>query len=232
MIRVKVIKGGFFKTTAPQAVKDNLAEFYRRLIERGVATVKDVSEVMREMLFEASPHKAFVKKTVDSFLNDKGELKELNKSFHLASLHLAYAYRFPGVAVESERRVGTKVSVRYRVNAVDVLSTGAIVVNYLPTPDNNVFMVYISYDDEKGLVTVHKVKVHGVVMKPKEKEYVVVETWTEDSMSVTELVEHVVRAMRKYIISDVEKMFLPALTKGRTTKKASTLTAFMRGGDN
>lgn len=230
-LRVEVFKGDFYKAVAPEGIREKLAEFYEDVIARKPTSDAEVAEIMKEILRSQPLHKWFVKKIVDSFISEKEEeeeevectlkVKNLNKPFHFAALHIAYAMGLPGVTVAKLFRTGGAVTVEYSVDVQRVFETGSIVAHFLPGPTPREFTVYIDYDDSTGLVKLHKVKVSHVepvkVVESKkvvkETGYRVVETYIEELVPKEELVNKVIKSMKNYILDDIVKKLLPALFK-------------------
>jgi len=228
-LRVDVFKGDFYKALAPEGIRERLAEFYERIIRENPKTPDGVEKIMREFLANAPTVKLFVKKSVDDFTSEEQEkkeekkylvkLKKLNKPFHYAALHLAYALHLPGVEVARRSEKNGWVEVEYFVDAEQVLSTGSIQVYFLPGNNPKEFTVFI--DERDGKVVVHRVKIHSVEIVPqrldkntyKDVGYRVVEKYMEEELTRDEVLDIAVKSMRNYIIDDIAKKLLPALHK-------------------
>lgn len=241
-VEVEVFKGDFYKALAPEGIREKLADFYAEVIRRMPKTPEGVEKIMKDFLRNAPAYKLFVKKTVDSFESESEDereeekkyavkLKKLNKPFHYAALHLAFAWNLPGVTVYkvNERKNGV-VEVSYHVDARRVFTTGSIQVFFLPGSDPTEFTVYIDERDSK--IVVHKVKVEEV--EPTEQTesnkvsvetgYKVTERYIEEELTKEELLDLAVKAMRRYIVDDISRKLLPALHKER----GGALVDFMR----
>jgi DNA polymerase elongation subunit (family B) len=228
-LKVVVFKGDFYKAMAPEAIRERLAEFYETIIREKPRSSVGVERIMREFLSKAPLHKLFVKKTVDNFRSEKQEnkedkkyvvkLKNLNKNWHFAALHLAYAWNLPGVLVAFKNQVGKDTYiVSYSVDAVEVLSTGSLMPLFLPSNEPKDFILYIDDDGER--VKVHKVKVksyekisHREGDAIKETGYRVTVVYKEEWLTREELINLAVESMRRYIIDDISRKLLPALHK-------------------
>jgi len=228
-LRVDVFKGDFYKALAPEGIRERLAEFYERIIRKKPKTVDGVERIMMDFLRSVPTNKLFVKKSIDDFRSeeqDKKEerkyivkLKRLNKPFHYAALHLAYALHLPGVDVVKRNEKGGTVEVEYFVDAEQVLSTGSIQVYFLPGNNPKEFTVFI--DERNGKVVVHKVKVHSVEIVSqrldkdmyKDVGYRVMEKYIEEELTRDEVLDAAVKSMRNYILDDITKKLLPALHK-------------------
>jgi len=228
-LKVEVFKGDFYKALAPEAIRERLAQFYEEIIRHKPKSAKGVEKIMMNFMKDAPVHKMFVKKSVDDFASEEQsktedkkyvvKLKNLNKPFHYAALHLAYAWNLPGVEVIKKTEKGGMVEIEYFVDAEQVLTTGSIQVYFLPGNDPKEFTLYI---DERGdKVVVHLVKIENVEVKSqkidaetyKEVGYVVKEKYIEKELTRDEVIRMSVVSMRNYIIDDIEKKLLPALQK-------------------
>jgi len=228
-LKVEVFKGDFYKVLAPEAIRERLAEFYEMLIRGKPETAEGVEKLMKSFLKDVPTHKLFVKKSVDDFTSEEQgkkedkkyvmKLKNLNKPFHYAALHLAYAWHLPGVEVIKKVARSNGIEVEYFVDAEQVLSTGSIQVYFLPGNTPKDFTVFI--DERDGKVVLHKVKVLDIDVKSQREEgnvykdvgYVVKEIYVEKELTREKVLDASVKSMRKYIIDDIARKLLPALQR-------------------
>jgi len=212
-LSVEEVKGAFYKSEAPEAVRAALEEVYAEVVERA-STPRDVEAIVRRYLSGAPAYALFVKKVVDSFESEEeeGRLKRVNKPMHYAALHTAFASSLPGVALLSGGRTVEGGRVRFYVDARRALSAGGITVYYLPLAPKK-FMVYMGGDDP---AEVHTVEVLSVSVRSArkgrvavEEGYEVEERYVAESLPRAELVERAMESVRRYFIDDIARKLLP-----------------------
>lgn len=237
--KVEVVKGDFYKATAPDGLKDRISEFYAEILKSKPKTPEGVIRIAERVLSGLPPHKYFMKKTVDTFESERlpqtektyeFKLKKLNKPFHYAALHTLFIQneKIPEVRESKAIQVlsdvvrsnGKSRSVVYVVDAERLVKEkGNVVVYFLPSDTPNKFTVFVDYDEKRDVVVVHGVNVKKVDIVTEKREggvvrdvgYRVEETYVEMEVPRTKVLADALSSARKYIVDDVSRKLLPAL---------------------
>jgi hypothetical protein len=203
--RVVKLRGEFYKLEAPLGVRDELVEFWERVIStRPCSTDSIVSAALG--LLEGQPlYKWFWKKSVH--LAEEGRPKSLNRGFHYAALHTLLVHRTECVKVEVDD--GRRAV--YTVDPACVEETQRTVVTlYLPGAAPRRPVVYV--DDDGSSVEVHMVSVVRVSVDGG--VYRVEEYYRAARMDAGELRYRVSAAFRR-IAETVARKLCPVLSDAR-----------------
>jgi len=228
--RIKKIRGEFFKLPAPLAIKDRLNEFFEGMLSRGIASVKELEEYIRDFMRGEPAYKFFIKKSVQSFVSedDPSRFKNLNKAFHYAALVLLCESGAPGAKVLERREVvgvgglagGESIKVKCEVDPRVVEDTQrAVVVLYLPhtLSDSKKFALFAGEDGDS--VVVDEVSVTKVSIKSDEetersrfdKAIVVEYTITRRRILRDAFPSYVLSRIKREVVSTLyRKLVLPA----------------------
>ncbi|MEM1830152.1 MAG: DNA polymerase domain-containing protein [Ignisphaera sp.] len=235
--KIEVIKGDFYKATAPDGLKDRISEFYAEILKNKPEKREEVIRIAEKVLSSLPPHKYFMKKTIDTFESEtvdtdktyEFKLKKINKPFHYAALHVLFIQNEKVPEVRKSRAVqvlsdvtnmNNSRSVVYIIDAERLVrEKGNVVVYFLPSNTPNTFTVFIDYDEKRDIVVVHRVTVRKKVEIVSERRgdvvrdvgYKVDEMYVEMELPRTKVLADALESAGKYIVDDVVKKLLPAL---------------------
>ncbi len=143
--KIAKITGEFYKLPMPIAIKDRLVEFYQKLIDSRIKSLKELEKLIVDFLDGEPEYKHFMKFSVSTYISedDPSRFKTLNRPAHYAGLVTLCQQNVIGVEVLETRKATTitgeeKSVVKCRVDVRTVETHQKAVTGlYLTYPGKN-----------------------------------------------------------------------------------------------